>query len=248
MKNFLNFLLAVLCFTSCSKDSNTVMSSTNTSTAGSLARFVIVGNYLYTIDNVTLSVFDITDASAPIFKKSIIVNGGIETLFPFQNKLFIGSNNAMYIYDITNPIAPLMESVSQHFTSCDPVTANATNAYLTLHSGRKCRFGSTINELQVYNIANGLVNPVIVNRIPMDDPLGLAIKDNYLFVCNNAKGLAVFDIINGNTPVQKTIITGETFMDVIPINNYLVCMLADGICYLNISDVNNIVKLGSIKN
>jgi hypothetical protein len=249
MKTICNSLLFlfIISLISCSKDSNNVLTTTTTSTAGSLARFVIVGNYLYTIDNQTMSIFDISNAANPVLKNTKIVGTGIETIFPFQNKLFIGSNSAMFIYDITNPINPLKESESQHFTSCDPVTANAKNAYLTLHSNRRCRAGG-INELQVYNIANGLINPVFKNRIQMTDPLGLGIKDNRLYVCNNAKGIAMFDITNGDMPVSKSVLSGETFMDVIPISDFLVCMLSDGICYLDISNPDVMKKLGTVKN
>jgi hypothetical protein len=251
MKNLIYIiLLTVIVFaTSCSKDNNTFAGgNTNTSTAGSLARFVISGNYLYTIDNASLSVFDITNATTPVLKNTIVVDGGIETIFPFKNKLFIGSASKMYIYNITTPTNPFREAEAQHITRCDPVVANDTNAYLTLHSGTSCRGANTLNELQVYNTKNSIVNPVLKGTIAMGNPLGLGIKDTTLFVCNQEKGLAVFNIKNGNSPILKQSYSGEIFLDVIPYNNTLTCMLKDGIAYYDITDVNNMVKLSVIKN
>jgi hypothetical protein len=241
--------LAIIGIASCSKDNNTFNGSgTNTSTAGSLARFVLSGNYLYAIDNATLNVFDITNAATPILKKSLLIQDGIETIFPFKNKLFIGSNSKMFIYNITNPIAPFQESEVQHITKCDPVVANDTVAYLTLRSGTTCRTNINIGELQVYNTKNTLVNPNLTMNIPMATPLGLGIANKTLFVCNQEKGLAVFNITKAYAPVLLQTYSGEIFMDVIPYNNTLVCMLKDGIAYYDISDPTNLIKLSTVKN
>jgi LVIVD repeat len=251
MKNiFYTILITAIVFaSSCSKDNNTFAGgNANTSTAGSLARFVIAGNYLYTIDNKNLSVFDITNATTPVLKNTVIVDGGIETIFPFKNKLFIGSASKMYVYNITTPTNPFREAEAQHITKCDPVIANDTVAYLTLHSGTNCRNGSAQSELQIYNTKNSIVNPQFIGSIPMGNPLGLGIKDTTLFVCNQEKGLAVFNIKKGYVPILKQSYGGEIFMDVIPYNNTLTCMLKDGIAYYDITDVNNMVKLSVIKN
>jgi hypothetical protein len=249
MKNIFYIILAcaaITWFGACSKDNNSV-GKTTAGTAGSLTQFVIVSDYLYTISDTSLLVFDVANAQNPILKKTVPIEPGIEALYPFQNKLFIASNSGMHVYNITNPTNPIREAAVQHLRGCDPVVANASNAYLTIHNGSVCR-GAGINELQVYNTTNSIVAPQFIKSIPMASPIGLGISGNHLLVCNKTLGLAIFDITNGNNPVLKTSITGENFIDIIIYGSTAVCMLQDGIAYYDISDMNNVTKLSSIKN
>ncbi len=242
-------LFAVLFFTSCEKGSNTTSSPLgNTGSSGkggSLAKFTIVNQYLYTIDGEYLSAFDISNSSNPILKSKQKINFDIEALFPFKNKLFIASNSAMYIFSLNNPESPTMESAVQHFTGCDPVVANDSFAFLTVHGGTRC--GSTINELQVYSIKN-LYYPQLLSRVQMVNPYGLGLQDNTLFVCDNGVGIQVFDVSKPSEPKSLSIITGENFVDVIPMGQYMICMLSDGVAFYDISNRNNIQKLSVIKN
>ncbi|MGV3658020.1 MAG: hypothetical protein ACO1NX_08695 [Chitinophagaceae bacterium] len=50
-------------------------------TGGSMARFTIVGNYLYTVDKSDLKVFEIADPSNPVFKQTVPVGFEIETIY-----------------------------------------------------------------------------------------------------------------------------------------------------------------------
>ncbi|HMN33077.1 MAG TPA: hypothetical protein PKA54_06870 [Chitinophagaceae bacterium] len=249
-KQFLHLigLFAFLFFTSCEKDSTTTNSPTNSGFSGkggSLAKFTIVNQYLYTIDGEYLSTFDISNSSNPILKSKQKINFDIEALFPFKNKLFIASNSAMYIFSLNNPESPTMESNIGHFTGCDPIVANDLYAFLTVHGGTRC--GSTINELQVYSIKN-LFYPQLLTRVPMINPFGLGLQNNTLFVCDNGVGIKVFDVSNPSEPKSLSIITGENFVDVIPMGNYMICMLSDGVAFYDISNRNNIQKLSVIKN
>lgn len=72
-------------------------------TGGSMARFTLSNQHLYAVDESTLRVFDVKTPADPTFVKPIDLGWGIETIFPFQNKLFIGSNSGMHIYDASTP-------------------------------------------------------------------------------------------------------------------------------------------------
>lgn len=73
---------------------------------GSMARFTLANEHLYTVDDSELRLFDISDKADPEFVKQIPLGWGIETIFPFKDKLFIGSTTGMHIYDISVPAAP----------------------------------------------------------------------------------------------------------------------------------------------
>lgn len=117
---------------------------------GSMARFTIVGDCLYTVDHTTLKVVDITNPAHPgaMPFKDVELGFDIETIFCYDDMLFIGSRSAMHIYDISRPHYPSELSVTRHFTSCDPVVADGGYAYVTLNSdnascwrGTRCAAG-----------------------------------------------------------------------------------------------------------
>ena len=60
-----------------------------TGVGGSLARFTVVNNHLYTVGDQKLKVFDISTPSIPKPGQSINLGWGIETIFPFGNTLLL---------------------------------------------------------------------------------------------------------------------------------------------------------------
>jgi len=159
---------------------------------GSLARFSLYDHYLYAIDQSDIYIFDINQLANPQEAGSENIGWGIETLYAFGDKLFVGSQNGMIIMDASNPASPQYLSGYSHWTSCDPVFVKDNYAYVTLHSGTLCN-GSEINQMDLIDITD-ILNPVLVKTFPMENPHGLSIKDNNLFLCEGAFGLKVFDI------------------------------------------------------
>lgn len=193
MKKIYTLIIALCCFLACNEDTSSDSSfEAGDGTGGSLATFILKDDYLYTVDSFKLSVFNITDSANPIKVNSVDVGFDIETLFSFKNHLFIGAQSAMFIYDITNKELPQLLSESNHFTSCDPVVANATNAYVTLHTNTNCQ--GQLNELRTYNIED-IENPILLNVRSLTEPKGLTLySDNYLLVCDDS--VKIFDISN----------------------------------------------------
>ena len=162
----------------------------NYGTGGSTARFTLMNSNLYTVDHYQLKLFNVSNPRDPQYLNSINLGGGIETIFPHNNKLFIGSTTGMHIYDASTPSAPVKLSTYRHVTSCDPVVVQGKYAYVTLRSDNFCQQG--INVLQVLNIEDA-TNPVMVSSFPMLKPYGLAVSGNNLFICEGQFGLKAFD-------------------------------------------------------
>jgi len=196
-----------------------------TGKAGSLARFAIVGQTLYTVDENSLRVFSLADPATPAPGGKVPLSFGVETIFPKDNYLFLGTQRGMYIFDVATPQAPKQLSFIQHFMSCDPVVVDDKYAYVTLRSGRTCG-GAAINELQVYDIAN-LKQPRLVKTYSMAGPQGLGVDGNLLFVCD-ADGLKVFDKSSTPDLTQKQKFNVNV-VDVIPDNGILMAIGADGL-------------------
>lgn len=201
---------------------------------GSMARFAVYGDYLYTVDTGTLKMFDVSDASAPEYLsgKDTYLDFGVETIFPMDTLLFIGSQNGMYIYNITRPAFPQKMAMVPHITSCDPVVASGNYAYVTLNSESNwC--GRTSNQLMVYDITDPYNAQLIHTETGFSAPRGLGIDGSKLFVCDN--GLKVYDVSNPGKPVWADDITdipearAIDAYDVIPLNGLLLLTGADGL-------------------
>lgn len=162
-----------------------------TGIGGSFARFTIYSDYLYTVDNSDLRVFDITDITCPNFVTNTRVGWGIETIFPLKNRLFIGSNNGMFIYDVSNPTSPTQLSRFEHARACDPVFVQDNTAFVTLRNGSRCQ--GFINQLDVIDVEN-LSSPRLLHSYAMDHPHGLSVKGNDLYLCEGEFGFKIFDI------------------------------------------------------
>ena len=92
---------------------------------GSLARFSIVNNFLYTVGYSNLLAFDISQPLVPVFTSTVTVDWHVETLYPLNDKLFVGTNNGMYMYDVqTSPSSPSLIGQFVHARGCDPVIAD----------------------------------------------------------------------------------------------------------------------------
>lgn len=235
-------ILTSLSLSSCDKD-NEAFSGPDTGTGGSLARFTITLNHLYVVDNKQLHTFSISDPQNPIKVHVDDIGFDVETIYTWKDKLFIGSQSAMYIYSIADPGQPSLLGSASHVRACDPVVANDSIAYVTVRSGSNC--GGDRNALYVYNLKN-VLQPTQMNVVNLQNPHGLGIQDSTLFVCDDSYGLRVYNINQPYYPIQIQRIEGETFYDCIPNDNLLICMIKGGMAIYDISDRNNIVLKAKI--
>ena len=152
---------------------------------GSLSRFAIVGERLYTLESQGVQVFDIRRPADPQRQGSSWVGWGVETLGAYDNLLLIGAADGLYIYDTVNPDNPRMLSRLLHARAQDPVVARGNVAFLTL--------SGNLNQLDVIDIANP-ASPRLLRSYPMRRPTGLGVDGNLLFLCDGEDGLKVFDV------------------------------------------------------
>jgi hypothetical protein len=201
---------------------------------GSMARFAIMGNYLYTVDVQDLKVFDIADPANPVLKSKVPVGFEIETIYPFKDKLFIGSTSVVHIFSVTDPEKPekLSTAISpQVLRRCDPVVAKDTVAFATLRTNGPC--GGNASILAVYDIKD-ITNPVQKGSYTVNEPYGLGYADSALYVCDRG-GLTVFNIENAYTPQLRHHFNDNWYLDVIPFNNQLICQVQDGLILYDIT-------------
>ncbi len=216
-----------------------------TGIGGSMARFTIAQDHLYTVDNTTLRVFAINQAADPQPGSTINVGWNIETIFPYKNNLFIGSQTGMFIFDASNPAQPVQQGMFSHLMACDPVVVDDKYAYVTLRSGTFCR-NTTLNQLDVVDIRD-LRNPKLVKSYPMQNPHGLGKDGNTLFVCDGKSGLKVYDATDINT-IDKNQLAAESIhsYDIIPFGNIAIVIGEDGLYQYDYSDPKKLRLLSKI--
>lgn len=201
--------------------------SGDTGQGGSLARFKIVGDFLYAVDSHNINIFEISDLENPLDLEDVYAGFDIETIFNRGEHLFLGSMRGMYIYDISSPDKPEFVSEFQHGTACDPVVVDGDYAYVTLRGGNGC--GATESGLFIVDISN-ISNPELKISYSMDGPYGLGIKDEKLFVCDGESGLKVYDKTDVENLVSLDHFKDINTFDVIPLENTLL-MVGDGVLY-----------------
>lgn len=213
---------------------------------GSMARFTLMNDHLYTVDHSSLGIFDVSNPSTPAFVKNQQLGWGIETIFPYDNKLFIGTTTGMQIFDATIASSPVFASTYAHLTSCDPVIVAGKYAYVTLRSGNGCWRG--VDQLDVLNVED-ILHPILVKSYPMQNPHGLGISGKYLYLAEGAFGIKSFDIADplkiSDHKIQH--LTGFHAFDIIPASKSLIVTGDDGVFQFNYSNPSNIKQISKLK-
>ena len=212
-----------------------------TGTGGSLARFQIVDNYLYTVGNYEMAIFNIQNLAEPVLSNTQYAGWNIETMFQAEGYLYLGSTNGMYIYNLVNPSSPEFVSDFTHWEGCDPVVVDGDYAYLTLRGGNLC--GQLESVLEVIDISDK-TNPTLAARYNLENPYGLGIKNNMLYVCDGTAGLKLFEretsedlrLVNSLKDIQAK--------DVIPLEKSLI-MIGEKTLYQYEYIENNIGLISS---
>jgi len=212
-----------------------------TGTGGSLARFQIVDNYLYTVGNYEMAIFNIQNLAEPVLSNTQYAGWNIETMFQAEGYLYLGSTNGMYIYNLVNPSSPEFVSDFKHWEGCDPVVVDGDYAYLTLRGGNLC--GQLESVLEVIDISDK-TNPTLAARYNLENPYGLGIKNNMLYVCDGTAGLKLFE---RETPEDLRLVNSLKDIqakDVIPLEKSLI-MIGEKTLYQYEYIENNIGLISS---
>jgi hypothetical protein len=212
---------------------------------GSMARFGITGNSLLAIDTYKYYNFDLSSPNDPRLSSSSFLSSGIETMFLYGKYMFLGTTTGMLIYDLSDINKPTFVSNFWHATGCDPVVVQGNRAYVTIRGGNRCN--SLINRLDVLDI-NNILKPVLLRSYNMDNPYGLGISGDILFVCDGTSGLKVFDASDPLMIIEHQLarFPGIQAYDVIPLGKSLLMIGSDGFYQYDYSDVKNIRQISVI--
>ncbi len=238
------FLLFALIFQGCEKSSDSSASAAKAGANGSLTRFITYNHFLYIVDHTSLKSYDISQPT-PVLKKTTNVGFNIETIFEYQGKLFIGSNDAIFIYGLSNPEQPTLISQFRYFIpGRDPVVAIDSVAYSTTRN-----LNGPGGNLNIVNIKD-LNAPLGMGGVVLSSPYGLAINGNALYVCNGSNGISIFNRTDAYRPVLSREFTtaNETFYDLVVTGDIMLCYIKSGIVILDVSNPMQPTLVSKLKN
>ena len=202
--------------------------------AGSYARFGIFGDYLYTVDQSWLRSWSVLSPCAQRVD-SVYAGWNIETIFPWKDKLFLGSQTGVFIFNNSNPAHPVLESSFSHATGCDPVVCDDKYAYVTIHGGTNCN--GELNQLDVVGIEY-LPATSLLKTYPMKRPFGLSVTNEHLFLCDD--GLKIFDKSDPQNLKELSHLKNIEAYDVISFSDSHLLLVGDGGFYqFDVSDPFN---------
>ena len=183
--------------------------------SGTVNRITWANGYVYMITNKNLAIInDNTSFNVVPANNDLFLEEDMETIFPYNNNLFVGSRSAMNIYSIESPENPQEVYTFDHATACDPVLPTDDVAYITLRTGDFSDCPGHTNALIVLDISD-LSDPDEEQEISMKSPYGMTLFDNTLYVGEGANGLSIFDVSDREDPVLLEQIEGVTAYDVI---------------------------------
>lgn len=212
---------------------------------GSMSRFAIYQDNLYTVMNNMLGIFDLSGETPVKTGEDIYVGFSVETIFSYKNCMFMGTPTGMIIYSLEDPLKPERQSMITHVFGCDPVVVENDIAYVTVRSGTFC--GQDANELIVVDVSD-VKKPQHIVTYNMKNPKGLGIDNGTLFVCDD--GLRVFNAENPSAIMYKDNVLAHfkdiDGFDVIPFNNVLMMIAEDGIYQYDYTDVKSIRRLSRL--
>ena len=217
--------------------------SSSTGVNGSMSRFSIYNDHLYSVINNYLNIFNLTGTVPAKESADFYIGRNVETIFSYKENMFMGTPTGMLIYSVKDPVKPVFQSSLTHVYGCDPVVVENDMAYVTVHSGNLC--GQSSNELFVVDVSD-IKNPKQLVSYSMTNPKGLGIDNGRLFLCDD--GLKIYNVSDPQMLMSNRLAhyTGMDGFDVIPQNNILMMIANDGLYQYDYSDINNIKQISKI--
>jgi hypothetical protein len=165
----------------------------NGKSKGTINRICIIKNHIYLVGNDKMHIFS---NNHDVYKvKDINIQNNTETIYTDKDRLYLGSQTQLTIYNLSNPASPRKVGDVEHQESCDPVLAVGDYAYSTLRSVTNEGCAPSENILMVVEIKkSGRAKEV--QTIGMKSPYGLALINDYLFVGEGQNGLTIFNAKN----------------------------------------------------
>lgn len=216
---------------------------------GSETRFALQDNFLYIARGNALTPVDLTTPSQPILKDAVGYDGypTFETVYAYQGFLYVGTSDGVLILNSSiSPSTPHFVSfASRTIRGCDPVVVQNNFMFSTVRTGTVCnQFGQSA--LFIHDVSDKTYPKMAYNKT-IDNPKGLGIDGNLLFVCQGDKGMAIYTWDETTQALNYLYQKIDLYaFDVITGNNILIVAAENGLYLYDYSDPNNIKRLSKV--
>jgi hypothetical protein len=122
------------------------------------------------------------------------------------------------------------------------VVVSGNTAYITVRGGNSC--GAIEDQVNVIDFAD-VTNPTLTSTYLVDQPYGLGVRDNRLYVCCGSQGLKVFDALNPAALVLEHTYDANV-TDVIPLASHLIAVGSNKIIQYNYGENDTLEQISVI--
>ena len=244
MKKLIYLILVVSVFACEDSGDQAGLELGGTGQGGSLTRFTIIENHLFVLDQVRVRIYDIKTDGTFELDHEVFVGPDLETIFYNGEYVFLGSSSAVYFLHFDpNGNLELLSSY-EHITACDPVVGKDGVAFSTLRSSG-CRFFSD-EVIDVIDYSD-VFQPKLIKSYFSSAPYGLAIKKDFLFVCEK-NGLTVYDKSDPSDMKERDFLTleNDTPIDLIVNGSQLIIRTDEGIYNASYNEKGELSLLGRL--
>jgi len=216
---------------------------------GSETRFALNENYLYIARGNAITPVDLTQASNPVVRDPVGYTGypDFETVYAYQGFLYVGTSDGVLILNNTiSPATPYFVSFADRTVKgCDPVVVQNNFMFSTVRTGTVCnQFGQSA--LFIHDVTDKVKPKIEVNQ-SIEQPKGLGIDGNLLFICQGKKGMAVYNWDESSRKLSYLYQKIDLYaFDVITGNNTLIVAADNGLYLYDYTDPNNIKRLSKV--
>lgn len=179
--------------------------------SGSTSRFTLQNGYLIVTDQSKINSYAINDSetgSSPAgvlqFVDQMYSNRTLETAFAYgDERVMLGTTTGTLIVTVDGEGQLALETTIHHSRSCDPVIASGNRMYVTLSNDGSgfCGGSAYDNHLLAYDITD-ITNPLLIDEVQLNQPQGLALADEQLWVCTES-GLWRFDVLESGAVEER---------------------------------------------
>jgi len=247
MKNLLLCFVLIISLISCDKDSSFEPNFNNSNSggqSGSTASIITYKGFIYTLDNNILKTLSLADPAHPVEVSNITIGEGVETIFAYEDHLYLGTRNGVLLYNISDGSKPAYTGTSLHWPARDPVVVSGNLAYSTTRWGEEGNGNGTLQVLDVTNKST----PFAINSVSQEYPCGLGINEGILYVCNARFGINVFEAGAFGELTFVRNIPSDPLYDCIIAKDLMICQGKTGIYLYNISQKSAPVFIQKVAN
>ena len=159
-------------------------------TGGSLARLAFCDRMLYVLARDRLTTFRL-EGQTLVNARETQLGGGQEALVLDGAFLYAASEWGLTVLEVGDCGLPVSRGFAPRFWNNDPVAVAGDRAVVALRNGNTPT-DRLDGRLIVYDLSDR-TNPRELATFPMAHPVGVALRQNRLYVCDGIDGLLVYD-------------------------------------------------------